>query len=307
MSKELDELDRELSGLERQQLSSASKGGMKVLPIAVALVALTSFGGVIWYAYNQGVRSGSEEAAPLLTPEGAAKVQPQDPGGLQIPHQDKLVYNQVEPNQDDTKIERLLPPPEQPKRPPEPVVTEPATPPIPSITEPAEDTLPQTRMGADGKPRPPEPQTPDEPRLPSPDLAAPESPPVIEKIVETPKVEKAPEPAPKQEPEKTASANPAEPAPAPVTPKPVSGKDWRIQISAVKSAEAAQSEWKRQQGKNNDLLGKLSLQVQEIEIKGKGTFFRVRGGPLDSQESAQKLCNDLKKRKVSCIIVKPGA
>ena len=305
MSNELDDLDREFSGLERQQLSGAARGGLKVLPIAVALVALTSFGGVIWYAYNQGVRSGSEEAAPLLTPEGSAKVQPQDPGGMQIPHQDKLVYNQVEQGQDDTKIERLLPPPEQPKRPPEPKVSEPATPPIPSITAPLNETedLPEPRLGTDGTPRPPEPQSPDEPRLPSPELAAPETPPTVEQKVETPKVT-AVEPAP------------VEPAPAPKAEEPdtkpsataaIGAKDWRIQISAVKSEEAARSEWKRQQGKHKDLLGALSLQVQEIVIKGKGTFFRVRGGPLKDKAAAQSLCDALKKRKVSCIIVKPAA
>ena len=310
MSNELDDLDRELSSLDRQNLSGAARSGMKVLPIAVALVALLSFSGVIYYAYNQGVRSGSEEAAPLLTTEGPAKVQPQDPGGMQIPHQDKLVYNRVEESQDDTKIERLLPQPESPTKPPVPeeevVVPETTTgPSLLNSPDQTENLTTETRKGTDGTPRPPEPQSPEEPRLPDPDLAAPTAPPTVGSSADKAETKVA---AAKTEVKEGAPKKVEKPVQqAAISTKPIDTKAWRIQISAVKSEQAARTEWQRQANKNKDLLGSLSLQIQTIEIKGKGTFFRVRGGPLKDKAAAQALCASLKKRKVGCIIVKPDA
>jgi len=78
MASELDELDKELADLEGSEgeKPAAKKGGAKTLPIVVAAFALLSFGGIVFYAYHQGVRSGSEDAAPLLTPDGIAKIQP---------------------------------------------------------------------------------------------------------------------------------------------------------------------------------------------------------------------------------------
>lgn len=297
----MDDLDRELAAIEGETKGrmSAISSGSKVLPIAVAAIALIGFGAITYYAYNQGVRSGSEEAAPLLKPEGSAKVQPEDPGGLEIPHQDKLVYNRVEDNIDDTRVERLLPPPDEPEPPkPEDVTVEGEAQAIESVEaktppkEPVgkapetENSQAVTRKGSDGQPRPPEPKSPEEPSLPEPKLAEPETPPTA-----------APEP--KTEPVVTKKVPSAEVVDL--------NKEWRIQISAVKSEQAAKAEWERQVGKNPALLKQLTLQVQKIKVQGKGTFYRVRGGPLQDQEAARKLCADLKKKKVGCIVVKPGA
>lgn len=297
----MDDLDRELAAIEGEgssRPSVLSSSGSKVLPIAVAAIALIGFGAITFYAYNQGVRSGSEEAAPLLSPEGSAKVQPEDPGGMEIPHQDKLVYNRVEDSVDDTRVERLLPPPDEPTPPKLEDVTvesegqavaQVEVNPVPGEGQAEENTIEQsvTRKGSDGQPRPPEPKSPEAPSLPEPTLAEPETPPTAAP---------EPEPTPEAEPVQTVKAE----------PKDLS-KAWRIQISAVKSMESANEEWKRQASKYPDLLGKLSLEVQKIEVQGKGTFYRVRGGPLTDQDAARKLCDDLKKKKVSCIVVKPGA
>ena len=119
VSSDMDDLDRELAQIEagdRQTLRSSFSGmGARVISITLATMVILVFGAIIWYAYSEGVLSGSEGAAPLLRPDGPAKVQPDDPGGLEIPHQDKLVYNTVNKNSDDAKVERLIPPPEPPK------------------------------------------------------------------------------------------------------------------------------------------------------------------------------------------------
>ena len=40
--------------------------------------------------------------------------------------------------------------------------------------------------------------------------------------------------------------------------------------------------------------------------KKKGVFFRLRVGPLLSDKEARQLCHALKKRRVGCLVVKPG-
>lgn len=284
MTSELDELDKELADLDGSgdEKPAGKKSGAKTLPIVVAAFALLSFGGIVFYAYNQGVRSGSEEAAPLLTPDGMAKIQPDDPGGLEVPHQDKLVYNRVEPERDDSNVERLLPPPEDPMQPPveeAAVFVKEATnnvPPIPSIIETPKLT-----------------KKVETPPLPTPELQAPTTPPPTVSATTAPSAV----PAPAAPEPKVVKAEPAS-TPASLV------KSWRIQISAVRSDTAAKAEWAKQQKANSDLLGKLSLEIQKVDVSGK-TYYRVRGGPLKDKKSAQALCDKLKAKKLACIIVKP--
>ncbi len=342
MSLDLDELDRTLAEIDEEDRPAKSRGRqLGVLPILVAVVALAGFGGIIYYAYNSGVKSGSEVAAPLLTPDGPAKVKPDDPGGLIVPHRDKTIYNVVRDGGSDApqaEVETLLPPPETPLRPPEEeVVTEAerqaaqsSIPPIPSITDEEEQSGPLQLV-----PAPPETESEQEaePELPSPALEAPSAPATIDTqdsntenqettvaVAPTPAPAPAPKPDPEPEPPAAVAAPtpapapaptpepPATPAPAPTAAVPAAiSNAWRIQIAALRSESAATAEWGRQVSRNQALLGNLSLQVQKVDITGKGTFFRVRGGPLGSKAEAHALCAKLKAEKVNCIPVRPGA
>jgi cell division septation protein DedD len=287
MPAELDQLERELADFEKEQRGGGGPGKFRLLPVAVAIAVVLGFGGILWYVYSQGVRSGSEDTAPLIQSEGPAKIKPEDPGGLVVPHQDKEVYGVIDGSAENTdeKLEVLLPPPEDPMQPPvqeEQVVVDsvavPETaeaPEIPSITEPAE-----------------------EPPLPEPALAEPDEPPTVE-TVET--AETVVEPAPEPEPEVAA----VEPAPEPEPAVSTDPNGWKVQIAAVKSEDAARSEWLRQQKKIPDLLGNLTLSIQETTVNGT-KYFRIRGGTLPNKAAAEKLCDQLKAQKLGCLIVKPG-
>ena len=117
MARRADKLHEELAALDQEVGSTPVPGRQmhKVLPVAIAFVALFCFGGLTWYAYNQGILEGSEEAAPYLRPSGPLKMAPSNPGGVEVPNRDKFVYNRLENRSDDETVERLLPPPEQPK------------------------------------------------------------------------------------------------------------------------------------------------------------------------------------------------
>jgi hypothetical protein len=120
MARRAGKLREELAALD-QEIGTAPPSGRqmhKAIPVAIAFLALFSFGGMTWYAYNQGILEGSEEAAPYLKPSGPLKIAPSSPGGVEVPNRDKFVYNRLENREEDQKVERLLPPPEQPKQPP---------------------------------------------------------------------------------------------------------------------------------------------------------------------------------------------
>ncbi len=80
---------------------------------------------------------------------------------------------------------------------------------------------------------------------------------------------------------------------------------WRIQIASMFTPEAAEQAWASLQAKHKDLLGALSLDIRKATIEGRGTFYRVRAGPLDGRQAAAALCSALKARKQGCLVVQP--
>ncbi|MEC8171926.1 MAG: hypothetical protein VX090_00960, partial [Pseudomonadota bacterium] len=142
MARRADKLREELAALD-QEIGTAPPSGRqmhKAIPVAIAFLALFSFGGMTWYAYNQGILEGSEEAAPYLKPSGPLKIAPSSPGGVEVPNRDKFVYNRLENREEDQKVERLLPPPEQPKQPP---VTQPEQQPGQATVAPPKSVVPR--------------------------------------------------------------------------------------------------------------------------------------------------------------------
>ena len=86
-----------------------------------------------------------------------------------------------------------------------------------------------------------------------------------------------------------------EPAPAPR----LTGA-YAVQLAAVRAADQVSGEWQRLVRRYPDLNG-LELQpAQSVEVKGKGTFYRVIAGPLATRAEAQALCARLKKAGAFC-------
>ncbi|MEP4380557.1 MAG: SPOR domain-containing protein [Alphaproteobacteria bacterium] len=280
-----------------------------VTAIAIGVVALA---GVVWFAYKQGIRSGAEDAAPVISAsEDPIKRAPKDPGGLDIPDQDKLVFGRLAPGQIQEPVERLLPPPEEPaERPPAPVVETPVvetpvveTPVVetPVVETPTAETQPGEAPSAEApvaeapaeapdvtvsaEPAPPAPAPP----APAATVAPPPPPPVV--AANPPATPPAPAPE-------------AAPKPAPKVATTPSSGGWRIQLAAVSSQDRAHTEWDRIKNRNTDLLGSLDLNVQSVKLD-RGTFFRIQAGPLSDRAAASGLCGQLKSRNQDCLIVAP--
>jgi hypothetical protein len=102
----------------------------RVLRVGLSLLVMGLFSGGLWFAYIQGTHHAVGDAQNGNVPfiradERPTKVKPDQPGGMEIPDRDKLIYN---PSR--KVVEHLLPPPETP-------MTRPVSPPPQSEAAPA--------------------------------------------------------------------------------------------------------------------------------------------------------------------------
>jgi hypothetical protein len=83
-------------------------------------------------------------------------------------------------------------------------------------------------------------------------------------------------------------------------PAPVRAGGFAVQVAAVRDAGEVGSEWRRLVRRFPDLAA-LELQpAVAVEVKGKGTFYRVIGGPVASMAAAKALCARLTQGGASC-------
>ncbi|MEQ8397123.1 SPOR domain-containing protein [Thalassobaculum sp.] len=290
----------------------------RALGVFVATFALAAFAGVVWYAYDQGLQRGSETTAPLIKADPRpAKVRPEQPGGLQVPNQDKLVYEAMRPGDGGSaKVERLLPPPEKPVDPPAPPPPPPVLPrtsqtvppsaevPVPPATtsEPADTGIPPARIvtpapvpvvpqqEASAPPPPPPPAL-----APAPVPLAPAPPPAAPAPTTVQPAAEPQAPAPTQAPA-------SQPAPVKATP---SAGSFRIQLGALRDEAAAEGEWTRLKKRYAEELGTLDRRIQRVDLgASKGVFFRIQSSGV-SEASAESICAALKPKGQPCIVVRP--
>ncbi|MBP2316040.1 SPOR domain-containing protein [Azospirillum soli] len=308
-------------------------GGRRgLLGLGLAVVGIVAFAGAIVVVYGKGGGGTVDGAPPLLTADATpTKMRPEQPGGMEVPHQDKLVYERLSDRGTRSNVERLLPPPEQPL--PRPVVTPQMPPPPPLPQAPAVAQVPPPPPGATATvPRIPMEAEPAEPAA-LPPLAAPPPVAATPAPAPAPAVKAAPPPAvkpPPVQPVQTAAVPPAppkqpaapaaapqpapqaaKPAPAPAAaPQPAAptkspgASGWRIQLASVRSEAEAASEWKRLTSRYGDALGGLSMQVAKADLGEKGIFYRVQGVGVD-ETRAKAACAALKAQNVGCVVVRP--
>ncbi|HEY1096273.1 MAG TPA: SPOR domain-containing protein [Alphaproteobacteria bacterium] len=87
-------------------------------PLAAVTLGVIVFGSLIAFAYRQGAQTTANATTPLIQAESTPyKEKPQDAGGMDVPFQDAVVFDQLDNSKTadaGDKIENLLPPPEQP-------------------------------------------------------------------------------------------------------------------------------------------------------------------------------------------------
>lgn len=306
--------------------------GLRWMSVVVVLLVVFGFFSLAWYAYRTNTSSSVQEGEIMIV-EGEGwsyKEAPQDPGGMEFPHQDKDIYNRLVA-QDEQKakpVERLLPPPEKPI-----VERQEALEPEEEATGWINEKL---HPGKEEKPKEKLKETVQEAQQRKEEVAAQETKvpayvpakPVVKPWVpvdgdvkkEDMKQEsKEASPAPVASvPEKQSPAEdpivaqaekfamkkaPPAPKPAVVAPAGVSGGAVEVQLAALRSQAEAETMWKGLATRHRDLLSGKSHRIVSAEIPGKGTYYRLRVG-AGSAAAATSLCSALTQRKQACILVR---
>lgn len=255
-------------------------------------------------------QADSEKDIPVIRrPQTAIRVQPNEPGGMDIPNQDKSVYNIIE-KKDDNGVENLLPPPEAPKLPviaaqdlPEvndKILDESTTlPEAEKIIQKAEAKTAVTTAEIIKKAEETAPEPVKEEKVVQAQPAAAE----VKAPVETAKVEVKTAEAKTVEP-KTEKAEPEKKAPVAQPAfhaKAVAG-DWQIQLMSSPNKAAvvkAQSDL----GKKYKIAD-LPFEIESAVLDMNKTFYRLKTGAFKNRADADKVCNDIKALGGTCIVKK---
>lgn len=267
---------------------------------AVSGVVLAGIVG--WFVLSPRYAEEAGQEIPVIRrPQTAIKVQPTEPGGMEILNQDKSVYGIIDKNDTASTVENLLPPPEEPKLP---------------VIAPSEDTVVKTAGIAD---------IIDETE--KDDVSA-----QAEKIIQ---VAEAPKPvAVKEEPapvkteslseamgkvpvaveEKTQEAKVEVPAPKPaaqektkaeteVKDAPIAAGSWQVQLMSSNQKGAVEKSWKQLTSKY-DVLKNQPHEVEKADLGAKGIYYRLKAGAFKDRSGADALCNDIKALGGTCIVKK---
>lgn len=310
-----DDYDRDILNIIPERYDSdadsrQARAGHRLRTYVTLGAAVVAVGGIVAIGLHfMGGRSGGNSSVPVVqADQRPLKVRPDDRGGMQVPNQDKLVYERMEPGEGDGKIERLLPPPEVPQV-PVPNQGGASAPAVPAGTEVLRPGTPAAQPAPVREEAPSE--TPVAPSVTPPPASASGYVPTQNRDAawQPPQPKAAP-------PAKVASAPVTAPSPAPVPVQPPAAQppaaaavkapasgDYLIQLGALRSSADAEKEWSRIQRANHDLLSTLKSDVVRVDLGEKGTFWRLRAGPL-SEQAARQLCTDLKSRNQGCIIAR---
>jgi cell division septation protein DedD len=263
----------------------------------VLLLLLCILGAGGYFLYRP---PGSSGPAPLIKAQGQPyKVKPQEPGGSEPPPEDKQVYSDVQSQGQAATpgVETLAPPAETPL--PHPTADQPATTGQAATTGGAAPTQsPAAAAGQAGAPAAAPGQVP----AASTGTAAPSSAapaPQATATTTAPAASAAAAPAAKPQTQRQANLS------APAEPKLGPGQEWRIQLGALRSPNEAAHEWQRLQSRHYELLGSLTASIRQVDIAGKGVYYRIQAGPLADGTAATALCVKLKAAGMGCLPVKP--
>jgi len=262
--------------------------------VGVVLVVLGAAAASGWPYIKEHFLTPSAPSGPVpvIGPgDEPIKQAPKQPGGMQVPDQDKLILNGPAAQ---SKVEQILPPPPAPL----PAPTPPAvaqTPPPPAAATPSPPATPTVA---------PPPTVPAAPAATSAPAAA--SPPPAA----TPALQSTSIAPPPPWPASVATANPpANSASAAAVsgehlPPQLAHRGWFVQLGAVSSTSAAQAEWTRLKHAQPDLLASLSANAVRVE-RGSAVLYRIEAGPLADAGAASQLCRSLQQRHVACIVLHP--
>jgi hypothetical protein len=324
--------DLNLNDDERLTTRRAKRDKLPLRRIVVFAV-LIGFFALVWYAFSQGQQIGGSQVTPIIKADAEPfKVKPDQPGGMEIPHQDKMIYDELQGKNDQGVTEKLLPPPEKPiaKDSASDATSAPVTSTSPAnlasndmpndVPEnigllPAQNVEPLPTPAVKHADQPGEKSADKPSEKPAPKVVEPIVKP--EPTAAAPKTEKA-APAPSVKPAENKTEAKAETKPEtkaavtapesakPPTPAvakaPASGK-FRVQLASLPDKANADKMASLLASKNKGVLANHPVSVAEADIPGKGKYYRIQATGFSDRAEATAMCALLKSANQGCIPV----
>lgn len=259
-----------------------------------------------WLILAPQYRVENQKEIPIIRrPQTAIRVQPNDPGGMDIPNQDKSIYNILEKKTDDG-VENLLPPPEAPKLPTITAEVETVEENIvsPSNAIPEAEKIIQKAEGAKNITTEEIIQQAENQTSEAQNVVA-EAKTVVEDVIIEPKTQikeeikttvTVKEPQPKEE--KTVKVEDKK------NSKPVAAVtgNWQIQLMSSPNKPAVEKA-KIDLGKKYK-ISHLPFEIEAAVLDMNKTFFRLKVGAFKNRAEADQLCNNIKNLGGTCIVKK---
>ena len=272
---------------ERKNEINRSKNVFIGTVSGIALAAVVG-----WFVLSPRYAENNSADIPVIRrPQTAVKVQPAEPGGMEILNQDKSVYDIIEKKETDTpKVENLLPPPEEPQMPVISAAQETAP-----VVEQAEEIIEVAEVKVAPAPIPqaaPEEKPTEAPKTISQAAAETKAP-----IAEVKTAEKAPTPVAEQQKEAPKTESKQEAKTIAVT------GPWQVQLISSPNRKAVDTAWEGLVKKYPVLQGQ-SREIETADLGAKGTYYRLKAGGFADRSGADKLCNDIKALGGTCIVKK---
>ncbi|MDE2029038.1 MAG: SPOR domain-containing protein [Alphaproteobacteria bacterium] len=258
----------------------------RVITVTVLVLAIVGGAYGLW-----GRHASAPGEIPTVATSIPYKHKPANPGGIDIPHQDVQVYNEIDNTPPLHQVEHLLPPPEQPIAPPVATTVTPtpapAAAPKPALATAAKKTAAKTAVAV---PAP----------VPVPKPVALK--PVASKSL-TPKTAAAAKPAVSKPRSPTTIAQVIKETEHMPVPNVSAAGTVVVQLASVSDETKAEAMMEKLQRKYAGELGSATLRLARADLGARGVFYRIRSQPL-SESAANHICSALKKKHAGCILVR---
>lgn len=271
--------------------------GVLIGVVIAVVVAFLTFG-----RFVSAYRASGGDAPLIKADRSPVKVRPATPGGMEVPNQDKLIYERLRES-DAVRVEKLMPAPEKPALPEDEEDASDEIAQIIALEEPQEtpqslEVASTTLVGEDGE----------RVEVMFRTISSEQAQNRVEQAKKTIEARKAQAAAvlksSAQAKQKPAPEKPAaKPAAKPEAKKAAPAETFAVQLVSTKNRDASEKEWTRLSKKHADALKGLPHEISEIKTD-KNTFYRLRTGVFDSRDKADAVCRKLKDKKQECLVVK---
>nr|QIM10687.1 hypothetical protein PlAlph_5790 [uncultured Alphaproteobacteria bacterium] len=249
-----------------------------------ALAGLSMAAVVGWFVLAPRYQNDNPEDVPVITrPQGIVKMQPSEPGDVELASQERTVYDIIEKKPVTEEQARIVASVEQPDAEAiERLVEETSL----TVTEETASSAGveslaktvSTVVAADTETKRPAVKEKTEPAATT-----------VAKVEEVKEL-----PAVKNEPAKNKAAD---------KPAVIQSGSWQVQLMSSPNKAAVEKSW-QMMSKKYGVLKDLPHEIESADLGAKGTFYRLKAGAFATKNDAAALCNAIKTAGGSCFTAK---